>query len=173
MQKCARFLLVFSVVPGQNLQSPIERGQLSQATLQFHKVLVTRKRMLHEQTPVARCESQHNDCRAYEHQALRLELEGRYDHQRAVVIRIKAITLASDSGQTIAQFRPSKFGLCVELANICWGLLRITMSVESVLKLVSFTILIVQGIFPKRPFWCQYPFLVRTVLEGWSPTELG
>ena len=35
-------------------------------------------------------------------------LRGRYDRQRTLVIRIAAKTLASDSGITIARFRPSK-----------------------------------------------------------------
>ena len=44
------------------------------------------------------------------HESFLEKLRGRYDHQRTLVIRIAAITLASDSAITIARFRPSKFG---------------------------------------------------------------
>ena len=41
----------------------------------------------------------------------------RYDRQRTLAIRIAAITLASDSAITLAQFRPSKLrGICFLLA---------------------------------------------------------
>ena len=40
---------------------------------------------------------------------------GTYDHQRTLVIRIVAITLASESAMTLARFRPSKlFTVCFD-----------------------------------------------------------
>ena len=47
-----------------------------------------------------RCESQHNERWVYKEQFLCLE--GRYDRQRTLASRIAAITLASDSGVTLA-----------------------------------------------------------------------
>ena len=79
-----------------------ERGQLSQAILQFHV-----EQVLHQWTPIARFESQRNERRAYEDQILCFG--GRYELQRTLAIRIAAITLASDSAITIARFGPSKF----------------------------------------------------------------
>ena len=78
-----------------------ERGQLSQAILQ-----VQVERMLNERTPIARSEPQHNERRVCEDQFL--WFGGRYDRQRTLAIRIAAITLTSDSANTIARFRPSK-----------------------------------------------------------------
>ena len=72
-----------------------ERGQLSQSIPQFHV-----ERILHQQTPIARFESQRNECRAYEDQILCFQ--GRYELQRTLAIRIAAITLASDSAITLA-----------------------------------------------------------------------
>ena len=80
-----------------------ERGQLSQAILQFHV-----ERMLNEWTPIARFESQHNERKVGEDSFLCFG--GRYGRHRTLAIRIAAITLASDSAITIARFRPSKFG---------------------------------------------------------------
>ena len=42
-----------------------ERGQLSQAIRQFHV-----ERILHQRTPIARFESQHNERRVYEDRTL-------------------------------------------------------------------------------------------------------
>ena len=78
-----------------------ERGQLSQAIPQVHV-----ERMLHESTPIARFESQHNKRGVYEDNFLCFG--GGYDRQRTLVIPIAALTLASDSAITIARFRPSK-----------------------------------------------------------------
>ena len=78
-----------------------ERNQLSQAIPQFHV-----ERILHQRTPIARFESQCNECRVYKDQILCFR--GRYDRQRTLVIRIAAITLASGSAKTIARFPPSK-----------------------------------------------------------------
>ena len=79
-----------------------ERNQLLQAIPQFHV-----ERILHQRTPIARFESQRNERRVYEDQILCF-FGGRYDHQRTLVIRIAAISLASDSSTTIARFRSSK-----------------------------------------------------------------
>ena len=85
-----RQLLVFS-----------ERGQLSQAIPQVHL-----ERVLHQRTPIARFESQHNERRVYEPNSV--FLGGSSDRQRTLVIWIAAIILASDSAITLARFRPSK-----------------------------------------------------------------
>ena len=50
-----------------------ERGQLSQAILQFHV-----ERMLNEWTPIARFESKHNERRVCEDSLLYFSLGGRY-----------------------------------------------------------------------------------------------
>ena len=78
-----------------------ERNQLSQAILQSHV-----ERMLNEETPIARFESQHHERRVCEDWPL--WFGGRYDRQRTLATRIAAITLASDSAIAIARFRPSK-----------------------------------------------------------------
>ena len=72
-----------------------ERGQLSQVIPQFHV-----ERRLNEWT---RFESQHNERKVCEDQILCF-----FDRQRTLVIRIAAMTLASDSAITLARFRPSK-----------------------------------------------------------------
>ena len=77
-----------------------ERGQLSQAIPQLHV-----ERILHERTPIARFEPQRNELRAYEDQFQCFA--GSYDRQRTLVIRIVAITLASDSAITITRNCPS------------------------------------------------------------------
>ena len=84
-------------------QASSERGQLSQAIPRFHV-----ERILHQSTPIARFESQHNERGAYEDQILCFR--ERYELQQTLTIRIAAITLASDSATTIARFRPSKAG---------------------------------------------------------------
>ena len=76
-------------------------SHLSQAIPQVHV-----ERILHQRTPIARFESQCNERRAYEDQILCVQ--GEIDPQRTLVIRIAAITLASDSAITLAWFRPSK-----------------------------------------------------------------
>ena len=81
-----------------------ERSQLSQAIPRFHA-----ERMLHKWTPIARFQSQYNERKAYDDQFLCFG--GRYERQRALVIRIAAVTLASDSAITIARFRPSKLAV--------------------------------------------------------------
>ena len=64
------------------------------------------ERILHQRTPIARFESQCNERRVYEDQILCFRK--RHDRQRTLVIRVAAITLASDSAITLARFRPSK-----------------------------------------------------------------
>ena len=61
--------------------------------------------MSNEWTPIARLESQHNQCRVYED--FFLCFGGRYERQWNA-IRIAAITLASDSAIIIARLQPSK-----------------------------------------------------------------
>ena len=78
-----------------------ERCRLSKAIPQFHV-----ERMSNEWTPIARFKSQHNKRKVSGDQSLCFG--GWYDRQRTLVIRIAAITLASDSAITIALFRPSK-----------------------------------------------------------------
>ena len=46
-------------------------------------------------------------------------LGGRSDHQRTLVVRIAAITIASDSAITIARLRPSKERRYV--SRLTWG----------------------------------------------------
>ena len=75
-----------------------ERGQLSQAIPQVHV-----ERIPHQRTPIARFESQCNERRTKF-----CVFRGRCDRQRTLVIRIAAITLASDSAITLARFLPSK-----------------------------------------------------------------
>ena len=76
-------------------KSPIaavtERNQLLQAIPQFNV-----ERMLHDWTPIARFESQHDERRVYENQFLCVW--GRCDRQWTPVIRIAAITATSDHG---------------------------------------------------------------------------
>ena len=67
-----------------------ERSQLSQAIPQFHVERIV------------------NTTNAGSTRTNFCVFRGRYDRQRALVIRIAAITLASDSAITIARFRPSK-----------------------------------------------------------------
>ena len=50
--------------------------------------------------------ARHNERKVYED--LICVFTGRYDRQRLLVIRIAAITLASDSAITLERFRPSK-----------------------------------------------------------------
>ena len=66
-----------------------ERGQLSQAIPQFHV-----ERVLHQRMPIARFESQPNECRIYEDQILCFG--GRYELQQTLAIRIAAITLVGE-----------------------------------------------------------------------------
>ena len=80
-----------------------KHGQLSQAIPQ-----VRVEGTLHQRTPVARFGSQRNERRVYEDRIP--GFRGRHDRQRTPVIRIAALTLASDSAITLAQFRPSKLG---------------------------------------------------------------
>ena len=79
-----------------------ERNQLSQAIPQFHV-----ERILHQRTPIAQF-SNRNATNAGSTRTKYRVFRGRYDRQRTLVIRIAAITLASDSAITIARFRPSK-----------------------------------------------------------------
>ena len=57
-----------------------ERNQLSQAIPQFHV-----ERISHQQTPIARFESQRNVRRVYEDQILVCFFGGGYDRQRTLV----------------------------------------------------------------------------------------
>ena len=107
-----------------------ERGQLSQAIPQVHV-----ERILHQQTPIARSESQSNERRVYEDQILCFW--GRYDCQRTLVIRIAAITLASDSAITLARFRPSK--------ELRFGGNTTTPGVKLVFRLLSVRRVLLQG----------------------------
>ena len=86
------------ILDGPNRQSLAfsERSQVSQAILQVHV-----EQILHQRTPIARFESQGL-------QGPNSALKGRSDRQRKLVLRITAITLASDSAITLARFRPSK-----------------------------------------------------------------
>ena len=97
----------FFCLDGQSCQSPSqalsEHGQLLQAILHFHV-----ERRLHEWTPIAGLESQHNERRAYEDQFLCF-FGQRCDHQRMLVIQITAFTLASDSALTIARLCAFQF----------------------------------------------------------------
>ena len=78
-------------------------GQVSQTIPQFYV-----EQMLHERPPIARFELQRNERRVSENQFC--SLGGDMGPQRTLVTQIAAITLASDSVMTVAQFRPSKKG---------------------------------------------------------------
>ena len=91
---------------GQNRQSPIASVQQTQSTLASHSAV-----------PCGTNTTPTNANRAIRIAAQRTQglrgpnsvfLRGRYDRQRTLVIRIAAITLASDSAITIARFRPAK-----------------------------------------------------------------
>ena len=77
-----------------------ERGQISQAIPQLHG-----ERMLHERTPIVRSMNRGTTNAG---SMRRVCFGGRYNRQRTLVIRIAAITLASDSTITIARFCPCK-----------------------------------------------------------------
>ena len=134
-----------------------ERSQLSQAIPQLHV-----EQMLNEWTPIARFESQHNECRVC--QALFLCFRGRYDCQQTLAIRIAATTLTSDSAITVARSRPSKvlqgwtFRLC---PAISWGWLYIHM-VNLKLSLGPF--------FAKLgfPLFCCFPCVLQCSLVFWG-----
>ena len=64
---------------------------------------------LHQRTAIARFESPVQRT-VYQDQILCFR--GRYDRQRTLVIRIAAMTLASDSAITLARFCPSKDATC-------------------------------------------------------------
>ena len=82
-----------------NGQSPAfsERGQLSQAIPQFHAKRMDANRTI--RTAAQRMQGL---------PGLVSVFWGKVDRQRTLVIRIAAITLASDSVITLARFRPSK-----------------------------------------------------------------
>ena len=91
---------------GQNRQSPIASVQRTRSTLASHSAVPHGKNTTSTNANRAIRIATHNERRVYEDQILCFG--GRYDRQRTLVIRIAAITLASDSAITIARFRPSK-----------------------------------------------------------------
>ena len=93
------------VLDGPNRQSPIASAQRTQPTLAGHSA-----------GPRGTNTTPTNANRAIRNAVQRTQgtrtkfcgFRGRSDHQRTLVIRIAAITLASDSAITLARFRPSK-----------------------------------------------------------------
>ena len=139
-----------------------ERGQLSQAIPHVHV-----ERILHQRTPIARFESQCNERRVYKDQILCFR--GRYDRQQTLVIRIAAITLASDSVITLARFRPSKLSKGLLLSFFIFFFL--SLSVHLSLRLFnSCTVLLLVATNHISPFTCCFHRFFRHSFTFFSAT---
>ena len=100
------FVMWRASLDGPNRQSPIASVQRTRSTLASH----SRNSMWNEYYTNERQsrDSNRNATNAGSTRTNFCVFRGRYDRQRTLVIRIAAITLASDSAITIVRFRPSK-----------------------------------------------------------------